>query len=103
MATNPFEDEGAQYLVLINDEGQHSLWPAFADVPDGWEVVFGDAGRQECLDFIEKDWTDMRPKSLIKAMDEDVAARNNANSGNGTSEKKKRTSAKKEKVSSSHN
>lgn len=31
--SNPFEDENGTYLVLVNDEGQHSLWPAFADVP----------------------------------------------------------------------
>jgi MbtH protein len=63
------------YLVLINDEGQHSLWPVFADVPDGWETIFGEAGRQDCLDFIEKNWTDMRPNSLIKVMAADAAAR----------------------------
>ena len=73
--TNPFEDPDAKYLVLVNDEGQHSLWPVFADVPDGWQVTFGEDGRQECLDFIEKSWTDMRPKSLIKAMEEDAAQR----------------------------
>jgi MbtH protein len=73
--TNPFEDPDANYLVLINDEGQHSLWPVFADVPDGWEVIFGEAGRQECLDFIETNWTDMRPNSLIEAMEEDAAKR----------------------------
>jgi MbtH protein len=73
--TNPFEDPDAKYLVLVNDEGQHSLWPVFADVPDGWQVIFGEDGRQECLDFIEKSWTDMRPKSLIKAMEEDAAQR----------------------------
>lgn len=33
---NPFDDPDATFLVLVNDEGQHSLWPAFADVPDGW-------------------------------------------------------------------
>jgi MbtH protein len=77
VATNPFEDEEARYLVLINDEGQHSLWPVFADVPEGWEIIFGEEGRQECLDFIEKNWTDMRPNSLIKAMEADAAARNN--------------------------
>jgi MbtH protein len=66
--TNPFEDPDANYIVLINGEGQHSLWPFLADVPDGWEVVFGEAGRQECLDFIEGSWRDMRPKSLIEAM-----------------------------------
>ena len=67
--TNPFEDPDAAYLVLVNDEGQHSLWPKFVDVPEGWGVVFGEAGRQECLDFIETSWTDMRPKSLIAAME----------------------------------
>jgi MbtH protein len=103
VATNPFEDEDANYFVLINDEGQHSLWPVFADVPDGWEVIFGEDGRQECLDFIEKNWTDMRPKSLIKAMDADAAARNSSDSGNGMNEKKQRASAKKDKVSPSGN
>jgi uncharacterized protein YbdZ (MbtH family) len=62
---NPFEDANASYLVLVNDEGQHSLWPAFAKVPDGWDVVHGEAARQDCLEFIEKSWQDMRPKSLI--------------------------------------
>ncbi|WP_330333178.1 MbtH family protein [Streptomyces sp. NBC_00536] len=66
--TNPFEDPDAEYLVLVNDEGQHSLWPVFIDAPEGWESVFGNAGRQDCLDYIENSWTDMRPKSLIEAM-----------------------------------
>src|SRR5882757_3582661 len=67
--TNPFDDPDADYLVLVNDEGQHSLWPAFIAVPEGWQTVFGSAGRQDCLDHIEKSWTDMRPKSLIEAME----------------------------------
>ncbi|GHF69350.1 MbtH protein [Streptomyces mashuensis] len=67
--SNPFEDNDAQYRVLVNDEGQHSLWPDFADVPAGWTVVHGPAGRQECLDHVEANWTDMRPKSLAEAMD----------------------------------
>ena len=73
--TNPFEDPDAQYLVLVNDEGQHSLWPVFADVPGGWTAVFGEAVRQDCLDYIEKSWTDLRPKSLIAAMEEQAAGR----------------------------
>lgn len=68
--TNPFEDPDASYVVLVNAEGQHSLWPILADVPDGWRVVFGEAERQECLDFIEESWSDMRPNSLIEAMGE---------------------------------
>ncbi|MGH3402293.1 MAG: MbtH family protein [Streptosporangiaceae bacterium] len=71
--TNPFEDDAAPYIVLVNDEGQHSLWPTFAAVPDGWNVVFGAANRKECLDFIERNWTDLRPKSLIEAMARDEA------------------------------
>lgn len=77
MATNPFEDEDGRYYVLINDEGQHSLWPTFVDVPEGWEVIYGEDGRKECLEFIEKNWTDMRPKSLIREMEAD--ARREAN------------------------
>ncbi|MEO3784919.1 MbtH family protein [Actinocorallia sp. B10E7] len=69
MATNPFENDEATYLVLINDEGQYSLWPQFAEVPAGWTVARPAGTRQECLDHINEHWTDMRPKSLIQAMD----------------------------------
>ena len=88
------------YYVLINDEGQHSLWPVFADVPKGWEVIFGEDGRQACLDFIEKNWTDMRPKSLIRQMEADAAARQNGASGNGAATEKEIAShaSKKEKA-----
>jgi MbtH protein len=68
IVVNPFEDADAQYLVLVNDEDQHSLWPQFADVPAGWRVVFGPSGRQECLEYVDRSWTDLRPKSLIEAM-----------------------------------
>ena len=39
MVSNPFEDPDANYFVLINDEGQHSLWPEFIEVPAGWRVA----------------------------------------------------------------
>ncbi|MBP0455811.1 MbtH family protein [Kitasatospora sp. RG8] len=68
MATNPFEAADQSYLALINDEGQHSLWPAWIEVPAGWNVAFGEATRDACLEFIEKSWQDMRPKSLIEAV-----------------------------------
>ncbi|MFI7367607.1 MbtH family protein [Streptomyces sp. NPDC050149] len=66
--SNPFEDPEATYHVLVNGELQHSLWPAFADVPEGWTVALADSGRQACLDFINEQWTDMRPNSLVQAM-----------------------------------
>lgn len=66
--TNPFENSAGTYLVLVNDEGQHSLWPAFAEVPAGWVVAHREDTRQTCLDYIEEHWTDMRPRSLAEAM-----------------------------------
>lgn len=65
--TNPFDDEDGSFLVLVNDEGQHSLWPNFVTVPAGWKTVFGESTRQACLDYVEKHWTDMRPNSLIES------------------------------------
>jgi MbtH protein len=71
--TNPFEDENGIYHVLINDEGQYSLWPSFIDVPDGWTIIHKSDSRAACLEFINRNWTDMRPNSLIKSMNESSA------------------------------
>lgn len=68
MSTNPFDDENGSFYVVVNDEDQHSLWPTFAEVPAGWKVVFGEASRADCLDYVERNWTDMRPRSLREAM-----------------------------------
>ncbi|MGW7754516.1 MbtH family protein [Streptomyces violaceusniger] len=75
MSDNPFEDDEAQFVVLVNDEGQYSLWPTFADGPVGWNRVFGPDGREPCLAFIEREWTDLRPLSLRDVMDETQARR----------------------------
>jgi MbtH protein len=66
--TNPFEDESIQYLVLVNEEVQYSLWPAFREVPLGWTVAHPANSRKECIAWINANWTDMRPRSLINAM-----------------------------------
>jgi len=68
--TNPFEDESARYLVLINEEGQHSLWPEFAEIPGGWAAVCGPDSRDVCLAYVEANWTDLRPRSLVRRMEE---------------------------------
>ncbi|WLQ32044.1 MbtH family protein [Streptomyces castrisilvae] len=67
--TNPFDDQDGTFVVLVNDENQHSLWPQFADVPAGWTVSHGPGTHAACLEHIERTWTDMRPKSLADAMD----------------------------------
>lgn len=68
MSSNPFDDDDATFYVLINDEEQHSLWPSFAAVPAGWTVVFGESARADCLEYVEKNWPDIRPKSLREAL-----------------------------------
>jgi MbtH protein len=73
--TNPFDDEDGSFFVLVNDEGQHSLWPSFAAVPTGWRVVFGEDSRKAALVYIEENWTDMRPLSLVRAMQADGSTR----------------------------
>jgi uncharacterized protein YbdZ (MbtH family) len=70
VSINPFDDDNGSFFVLVNDEEQHSLWPAFADVPAGWRVVYGEADRAGCLDYIEENWTDIRPKSLRERLAE---------------------------------
>lgn len=65
--TNPFEDADALYLVLVNDEGQYSLWPAGIAVPDGWVAAHAADSRANCLAYVEEHWTDMRPSSLVQA------------------------------------
>jgi MbtH protein len=62
MGVNPFDDPDGVFVVLTNDEGYHSLWPAFADVPAGWVVGFGEATRADCLAYVRRNWTDARPE-----------------------------------------
>jgi MbtH protein len=68
--SNAFDDPDGRFLVLVNEEGQHSLWPEFAPVPPGWATAFGVSDRQSCIDYINANWTDMRPLSLVAQMDQ---------------------------------
>jgi MbtH protein len=68
---NPFEDEDGSYYVLVNDEGQHSIWPTFVEVPGGWRIAHEKDTRAACLEYVEGHWTDMRPNSLIERMNGD--------------------------------
>lgn len=66
--TNPFERTDIDFFVLVNDEGQHSLWPQVIAVPAGWREVFGPQSRDECLAYVDESWWDIRPASLIGRM-----------------------------------
>ncbi|CBH48422.1 MbtH-like protein [Prescottella equi 103S] len=69
--TNPFDDADAEYLVLVNEENQHSLWPAFADVPSGWAVVHDRDTRRACVAYIDAHWTDLRPPATVVGSEHD--------------------------------
>lgn len=62
--TKPFEDPDGSYLVLVNGEGEHSLWPAFLDVPAGWRIAHGAAGYQASLAYVEEHAIDARDRGL---------------------------------------
>lgn len=71
MPQNPFDDESGTFYALVNHEEQYSLWPTFKPVPGGWEIAYGGpdgAPRQDVIDWIEKNWTDLKPKSLRDAI-----------------------------------
>ena len=61
--SNPFDDQGGAFVVLINDQGQYSLWPAAAEIPAGWSIACGQNGREACIEYVNRNWTDMRPRT----------------------------------------
>src|ERR1700674_1655210 len=58
------------YKVVTNHEEQYSIWPDHKGVPLGWKHVGKTGPKEECLAYIKDVWTDMRPLSLRKKMQE---------------------------------
>lgn len=67
---NAEEEDTTVYKVVVNDEEQYSIWPTDRDNPCGWKDVGKSGSKAECLAYIEQVWTDMRPLSLRKKMDQ---------------------------------
>jgi MbtH protein len=67
--TFDFESPEARFKVLINHEEQYSLWPADLPVPGGWDETGMTGPKDECDEYIEEHWQDMRPKSLRMVLD----------------------------------
>ncbi|MEW2304987.1 MbtH family NRPS accessory protein [Streptomyces sp. NPDC006655] len=61
------QQSSQQWLVVVNDEEQYSVWAADRDIPQGWRAVGVSGPKEDCLDHIERVWTDMRPLSLRSA------------------------------------
>ncbi|MEU8264318.1 MbtH family NRPS accessory protein [Micromonospora sp. NPDC048999] len=64
------DEDDALHVVVRNDEEQYSIWPADEPPPAGWHVAGPTGPTARCLAHIEEVWTDMRPLSLRRAMDE---------------------------------
>jgi MbtH protein len=60
-------DRSECHLVVVNEEEQYSIWPEGKEIPAGWRPVHGPSEKDECLEYIEIHWTDMRPLSLRRA------------------------------------
>jgi len=61
---NVAEMDDRHYAVVMNDEEMYSIWPASRPLPSGWRDMEVRGTKEECLDHIERVWTDMRPRSL---------------------------------------
>jgi MbtH protein len=63
------QEDNQQYTVVKNHEEQYSIWLAERELPLGWTAAGKVGTKAECLAYIEEVWTDMRPLSLRKAME----------------------------------
>jgi MbtH protein len=61
-------DNSDEYVVVVNDEEQFSIWPAGREVPAGWSAGRFRGTKADCLAHIDAVWTDMRPRSLREAL-----------------------------------
>lgn len=67
---DPDAEDTTIYKVVVNHEEQYSIWPADRENPLGWKDVEKSGPKAECLAYIKEVWTDMRPLSLRKKMEE---------------------------------
>jgi MbtH protein len=68
------KEDTTVYNVVVNHEEQYSIWPADRENALGWNAVGTSGTKEECLAYIKEVWTDMRPLSLRKQMEESSAA-----------------------------
>ena len=70
MGTDMETEDTRIYHVVVNHEEQYSIWPADRELPLGWSAAGFSGDKDACLAYIEEVWTDMRPLSLRKLMEE---------------------------------
>jgi MbtH protein len=64
------QEDTTVYNVVVNHEEQYSIWPADREIPLGWRQAGKSGAKAECLEYIKEVWTDMRPLSLRKKMED---------------------------------
>ncbi len=64
------KEDNTIYKVVLNHEEQYSIWPADKDNPLGWRDTGKSGTKAECLAYIKEVWTNMRPLSLRKKMED---------------------------------
>jgi uncharacterized protein YbdZ (MbtH family) len=67
---DPDREDNTIYKVVVNHEEQYSIWPEYKETPRGWLEVGKIGPKPDCLGYIKEVWTDMRPLSLRKQMEE---------------------------------
>jgi amino acid adenylation domain-containing protein len=61
-AAGPTNDR--RYVVVLNDEAQHAIWPEERAIPPGWRGAEAAGSLDECRAFVRRVWTDIRPARL---------------------------------------
>lgn len=61
--------EEHRFVVVVNDELQYSIWPHGRALPGGWHADRCSGSRAECLAYIAREWTDMRPLSVRRYLE----------------------------------
>jgi uncharacterized protein YbdZ (MbtH family) len=64
------QEDTTTYKVVLNHEEQYSIWPADRENPLGWQDAGKSGPKAACLAYIQEVWTDMRPLSLRRQMEE---------------------------------
>ena len=64
------DEDKTIYTVVVNHEEQYSIWPVGKEIPLGWKEVGKTGPKAECLERIKELWTDMRPLSVRRRMEE---------------------------------
>jgi len=75
------QEDRTIYQVVVNIEEQYSIWPEGREIPLGWREAGKTGPKAECLAYIKEVWTDMRPLSLRKKMEEMERERQAQNKG----------------------